>query len=135
MGCSVERYHLEHFHNLLYPILCHDTFLTVFNPEIQNSRLFTNPSYQVMEQSLIISNYRGLLSNTLDGGSPPQYPVIRYTNRTFGLEYRGDKRAFDEFKIRWIPPVPLVYPQPAGLFFLGVFADGKYGVWHRVQGG
>ena len=34
-------------------------------------------------------------------------------------------RAFDEFKIRWIPPVPLVYPQPAGFFFLGVFADGK----------
>ena len=30
------------------------------------------------------------------------------------------KRAFDEFKIRWIPPVPLVYPQPAGFFFLGV---------------
>ena len=23
------------------------------------------------------------------------------------------------------PPVPLVYPQPAGLFFLGVFANGK----------
>ena len=35
------------------------------------------------------------------------------------------KRAFDEFKIRWIPPVPLVYPQPAGFFFLGVFADEK----------
>ena len=35
------------------------------------------------------------------------------------------KRAFDEFKIRWIPPVPLVYPQPAGFFFLGVFADKK----------
>ena len=29
------------------------------------------------------------------------------------------KRAFDEFKIRWIPPVPLVYPQPAGFFSLG----------------
>ena len=35
------------------------------------------------------------------------------------------KRAFDEFKIRWIPLVPLVYPQPAGFFFLGVFADEK----------
>ena len=35
------------------------------------------------------------------------------------------KGAFDEFKIRWIPPVPLVYPQPAGFLFLGAFADEK----------
>ena len=35
------------------------------------------------------------------------------------------KGAFDEFKIRWIPPVPLVYPQPAGFVFLGAFADEK----------
>ena len=35
------------------------------------------------------------------------------------------KRAFDEFKIRWIPPVPLVYPQPAGFFFLGCSLTGK----------
>ena len=28
-------------------------------------------------------------------------------------------RAFDEFKIRWIPPVQLVYPEPAGFYFLG----------------
>ena len=33
---------------------------------------------------------------------------------------RVTKRAFDEFKIRWIPPIPLVYPQPAGFFPWGV---------------
>ena len=41
----------------------------------------------------------------------------------FGFLY--NKRAFDEFKIRWVPPVPLVHPQPAEFFFLGVFADEK----------
>ena len=35
------------------------------------------------------------------------------------------KSAFDGFKNRWLPPVPLVYPQPAGFFFEGVFADEK----------
>ena len=45
------------------------------------------------------------------------------TKCKFGISLT--KRAFDEFKIRWIPPVPLVYPQPAGFFFLGVFADEK----------
>ena len=33
--------------------------------------------------------------------------------------HKKTKRAFDEFKSRWIPPVPLDYPQPAGFFFLG----------------
>ena len=32
---------------------------------------------------------------------------------------------FDGFKNRWLPPVPLVYPQPAGFFSEGVFADEK----------
>ena len=45
------------------------------------------------------------------------------TKCKFGISLT--KRAFDEFKIRWISPVPLVYPQPAGFFFLGVFADEK----------
>ena len=40
---------------------------------------------------------------------------IKYSLYGFGLYI---KRAFDEFTIRWIPPVPLVYPQPAALFFL-----------------
>ena len=29
------------------------------------------------------------------------------------------KSAFDGFKSRWLPPVPLVYPQPAGFFLRG----------------
>ena len=49
----------------------------------------------------------------------------RHRPKTVRNGLRITKRAFDEFKIRWVPPVPLVYPQPAGLFFLGVFADGK----------
>ena len=32
--------------------------------------------------------------------------------------------AFDEFRIRWISPVPLVSPNPP-FFLLGVFADEK----------
>ena len=38
------------------------------------------------------------------------------TKCTFGISLT--KRASDEIKIRWIPPVSLVYPQPAGFFFL-----------------
>ena len=60
--------------------------------------------------------------------NPPDYFFLGCSlteNMAFGIEYRGDKRAFDEFNIRWVPPVPLVHPQPAGLFFLGVFADEK----------
>ena len=47
------------------------------------------------------------------------------SGKTQRIHRTHPKRAFDEFKIRWVPPVPLVYPQPAGLFFLGVFADEK----------
>ena len=35
------------------------------------------------------------------------------------------KGAFDEFIIRWLPPVPLVYPQPAGFFPWRVRWRGK----------
>ena len=39
--------------------------------------------------------------------------------------FTKNKSAFDGFKNRWLPPIPLVYPQPAGFFFEGVFADEK----------
>ena len=38
---------------------------------------------------------------------------------TSNFHFSAIARAFDEFKIRWIPPVQLVYPEPAGFYFLG----------------
>ena len=63
---------------------------------------------------------------------PTQYNTTRITQCRTGVPWNFSKftvtctkRAFDEFKIRWIPPVPLVYPQPAGFFFLGCSLTGK----------
>ena len=54
------------------------------------------------------------------------YQKAEYSQKNFSKAFLlVIKRAFDEFKTHWIPPVPLVYPQPAGILFAWVFADGK----------
>ena len=117
--------HISHINSCQIPV---DFILLIFDLPIGTSRSKTKTKMGFLKWYLHFKNGPPFLSF---GGFQKRVSLVPYWNEESETKTKTPflflfltsllerpKRAFDEFKTRWIPPVPLVYPQPAGNFFL-----------------